>query len=305
MSDVIIIGAGPAGISAALYTIRSGLETTVIAAGDSALAKAEKIENYYGFAEPISGKELLTRGIDGAERLGVKFMNKQAVSIDYEDGGFSVVTSDDKKHGCKAVLLATGSRRLAPNIEGLTEFEGKGVSYCAVCDAFFYRNKNVGVLGSGEYALHEAKILAKTSKSVTVFTNGEEPTAVFPSEFTIVKEPLSTLTGEAKIEELKDWYDSVIRDLDWPESKPLPMSCEVKIDGLFVASGVASSAALAQKAGAVTIGGKIRVNDSMMTNVNGLFAAGDCTGGLLQVSKAVGDGAAAGMAIIKYVKMEK
>ena len=143
MSDVIIIGAGPAGISAALYTIRSGLETTVITAGDSALAKAEKIENYYGFAEPISGKELLTRGIDGAERLGVKFTNKQAVSIDYEDGGFSVVTSDDKKHGCKAVLLATGSRRLAPSIEGLTEFEGKGVSYCAVCDAFFYRNKKI------------------------------------------------------------------------------------------------------------------------------------------------------------------
>lgn len=141
MSDVIIIGAGPAGISAALYTIRSGLETTVITTGDSALAKAEKIENYYGFAEPISGKELLTRGIDGAERLGVKFTNKQAVSIDYEDGGFSVVTSDDKKHGCKAVLLATGSRRLAPSIEGLTEFEGKGISYCAVCDAFFYRNK--------------------------------------------------------------------------------------------------------------------------------------------------------------------
>ena len=285
MSDVIIIGAGPAGISAALYTIRSGLETTVIAAGDSALAKAEKIENYYGFAEPISGKELLARGIDGAERLGVKFMNKQAVSIDYEDGGFSVVTSDDKKHRCKAVLLATGSKRLAPSIEGLTEFEGKGVSYCAVCDAFFYRNKNVGVLGSGEYALHEAKILAKTSKSVTVFTNGEEPTAVFPSEFTIVKEPLSSLTGDAK---------AVLRD-----------GTEVKIDGLFVAYGVASSAALAQKAGAVTIGGKIRVNDSMMTNVNGLFAAGDCTGGLLQVSKAVGDGAAAGMAIIKYVKREK
>lgn len=288
MSDVIIIGAGPAGISAALYTVRSGLETTVITAGDSALAKAEKIENYYGFAEPISGKELLTRGIDGAERLGVKFTNKQAVSIDYEDGGFSVVTSDDKKHRCKAVLLATGSRRLAPSIEGLTEFEGKGVSYCAVCDAFFYRNKNVGVLGSGEYALHEAKILAKTSKSVTVFTNGEEPTAVFPSEFTIVKEPLSTLTGEAKI-----------------EKAVLLGGTEVKIDGLFVAYGVASSVALAQKAGAVTIGGKIRVNDSMMTNVNGFFAAGDCTGGLLQVSKAVGDGAAAGMAIIKYVKREK
>lgn len=187
MSDVIIIGAGPAGISAALYTIRSGLETTVITAGDSALAKAEKIENYYGFAEPISGKELLTRGIDGAERLGVKFTNKQAVSIDYEDGGFSVVTSDDKKHGCKAVLLATGSRRLAPSIEGLTEFEGKGVSYCAVCDAFFYRNKNVGVLGSGEYALHEAKILAKHQKALPCSQTAKSRRQYFPRNLQLLK----------------------------------------------------------------------------------------------------------------------
>lgn len=197
MSDVIIIGAGPAGISAALYTIRSGLETTVITAGDSALAKAEKIENYYGFAEPISGKELLTRGIDGAERLGVKFTNKQAVSIDYEDGGFSVVTSDDKKHGCKAVLLATGSRRLAPSIEGLTEFEGKGVSYCAVCDAFFTETK-MSAFSAPANTLCTRPKFSQNIKSVTVFTNGEEPTAVFPSEFTIVKEPLSSLTGEAK-----------------------------------------------------------------------------------------------------------
>ena len=136
MPKIIIIGSGPAGVSAALYAVRAGADTTVLTKGPGALDRAEKIENYYGFAEPISGKELLTRGIDGAERLGVKFTNKQAESIDYEDGGFSVVTSDDKKHGCKAVLLATGSRRLAPSIEGLTEFEGKGVSYCAICDAF-------------------------------------------------------------------------------------------------------------------------------------------------------------------------
>lgn len=183
--------------------------------------------------------------------------------------------------------MATGSRRLAPSIEGLTEFEGKGVSYCAVCDAFFTETK-MSAFSAPANTLCTRPKFSQNIKSVTVFTNGEEPTAVFPSEFTIVKEPLSSLTGEAKIEK------AVLRD-----------GTEVKIDGLFVAYGVASSAALAQKAGAVTIGGKIRVNDSMMTNVNGLFAAGDCTGGLLQVSKAVGDGAAAGMAIIKYVKREK
>ena len=200
MSDVIIIGAGPAGISAALYTIRSGLETTVITAGDSALAKAEKIENYYGFAEPISGKELLTRGIDGAERLGVKFTNKQAVSIEYEDGGFSVVTSDDKNHRCKAILLATGSRRLAPSIEGLTEFEGKGVSYCAVCDAFFYRNKNVGVLGSGEYALHWPKFSQKHQKALPCSQTAKSRRQYFPQNLQLLKNRcrLSRVTQKSK-----------------------------------------------------------------------------------------------------------
>ena len=288
MADVIIIGAGPAGVSAALYTIRGGLETTVITSGESALEKAEKIENYYGFPEPISGKELLSRGIDGAERLGVKFVRKQAVSVEYEDGGFSAVTSDDEKYKGKAVLFATGSRRLAPPIRGITEFEGRGVSYCAVCDAFFYRNKDVGVLGSGEYALHEAKVLARTSKSVTVFTNGEEPQAEFPPEFRIVKTPVSEFGGDAKIEK------AVLKD-----------NSEIKIDGLFIAYGVASSAALAKKIGAATSGSKIKIGDNMMTNVKGIFAAGDCTGGLLQVSKAVGDGAAAGTEIIKYVRKEK
>ena len=286
MENIVIIGAGPAGISAALYAARGNMNPLVINNGIGALEKAEKIENYYGLEQPLSGKELYERGISQAEALGVRILDAEVLGISGFDTFTVKTTAGD--FDTVSVILATGGKRSAPKIPGLKEFEGRGVSYCAVCDAFFYRNKNVGVLGSGEYALHEAKILAKTSKSVTVFTNGEEPTAVFPSEFTIVKEPLSTLTGEAKIEK------AVLRD-----------GTEVKIDGLFVAYGVASSAALAQKAGAVTIGGKIRVNDSMMTNVNGLFAAGDCTGGLLQVSKAVGDGAAAGMAIIKYVKREK
>lgn len=187
MSDVIIIGAGPAGISAALYTIRSGLETTVITTGDSALAKAEKIENYYGFAEPISGKELLTRGIDGAERLGVKFMNKQAVSIDYEDGGFSVVTSDDKKHMCKAVLLATGSRRLAPSIEGLTEFESKGVSYCAVCDAFFTGTKTSAFSAPANTLCTRPKFSQKHQKALPCSQTAKNRRQYFPQNLQLLK----------------------------------------------------------------------------------------------------------------------
>lgn len=187
MSDVIIIGAGPAGISAALYTIRSGLETTVIAAGDSALAKAEKIENYYGFAEPISGKELLTRGIDGAERLGVKFTNKQAVSIDYEDGGFSVVTSDDKKHMCKAVLLATGSRRLAPNIEGLTNSKAKGSATARSVTHFFTETKTSAFSAPANTLCTRPKFSQKHQKALPCSQTAKSRRQYFPRNLQLLK----------------------------------------------------------------------------------------------------------------------
>ena len=297
MSDVIIIGAGPAGISAALYTIRSGLETTVITAGDSALAKAEKIENYYGFAEPISGKELLTRGIDGAERLGVKFTNKQAVSIEYEDGGFSVVTSDDKKHRCKAVLLATGSRRLAPSIKGLTEFEGKGVSYCAVCDAFFYRGKEVAVLGNSDFALHEAEELSHTASRVTIFTDGKKPEFSRENPLPVNTMKIQAIEGDERVSGIRLKSDVSMQEAGTGADSFVPA------EGVFVALGTAGSSEMARQIGAeLNEKGNIRVNEEMETTVPGLYAAGDCTGGLLQVAKAVHDGAQAGLSACQYVR---
>lgn len=283
MKDVIIIGSGPAGISASLYTKRANLETLVISNGIGALLKTDKIENYYGFSEPVSGKELEQNGIDGAKRLGVEFTNGEVVSLGY-DGNFIVNTTDNEYKG-KALLLATGSRRLAPKIDGIEKFEGKGISYCAVCDAFFFRGKDVGVLGSGEYALHEAQILLDVAKSVTVFTNGEKLTADFPENISVLKGKIQAFEGNTKVEHVL-FSDGLSTD----------------IDGVFVAYGVAGTAALAKKLGAVTDGGNIRVNENMQTTIKGMYAAGDCTGGLLQISKAVYEGAKAGTEIIKYIK---
>lgn len=286
MTDVIIIGSGPAGISASLYTKRANLDTLIISNNKSALLKTDKIENYYGFNDIIDGPELSRRGIDGAKRLGVDFVDGEVVSLGYDDN--FIVTATDNEYRAKSLLLATGSRRIAPAIEGINEFEGKGISYCAVCDAFFFRKKNVAVLGSGDYALHEAELLLNVTDSVTVLTNGEKLTASFPENIIVKTDKIQSFSGNIKI-------DRVV--FDGGE--------ELNIDGVFVAYGVAGTAALAKKLGAVTDGSTIRVNENMQTTIKGLFAAGDCTGGLLQISKAVYEGAKAGTEIIKYLRSKK
>ena len=145
--DIIIIGAGPAGISAALYARRAGLAVTVVTKGPGALAKAEGIENYYGFAEPVTGAELERRGIEGAKRLGVAFQQGEVMQLGFNDtfDGYKVEGADFVLEA-PSVILAAGASRTTLNMPGLKEHEGKGVSYCAVCDAFFYRNKKVSSL---------------------------------------------------------------------------------------------------------------------------------------------------------------
>ena len=178
MSNIVIVGSGPAGVSAALYAVRAGVQTTVLTKGSGALARAEKIENYYGFAQPVSGPELERRSIENARRLGVQFVQTEAVGLTWTDR--LTVETLAGAYPADAVILATGASRAVPRIPGLTGLEGHGVSWCAACDAFFYRGKDVAVLGSGEYALHEVQALLPVVKSVTLLTNGAALTADYP-----------------------------------------------------------------------------------------------------------------------------
>ena len=180
MSNIVIIGSGPAGVSAALYTARAGVDTTVLTRGPGALDRAELIQNYYGFAAPISGVELERQGIEGAKAVGVKFVTTEAVGLTYTDK--LTVETLDGDYPADAVILATGASRATPRIPGLAGLEGHGVSYCATCDAFFYRGKDVAVVGSGEYALHEVQALLPVAASVTLLLNGAPPAAEFPPE---------------------------------------------------------------------------------------------------------------------------
>ena len=157
MGKIVIVGSGPAGCSAALYAARAGQEVVVISMGMGALSKAELIQNYYGFEEGITGAELYRQGVAGAKAVGAEFITAEVVGLDYT--GSLVVQTTEGDYPADAVILATGAGRIAPKIAGLAEHEGRGVSYCATCDAFFYRGKTAAVLGSGEYALHEVQAL--------------------------------------------------------------------------------------------------------------------------------------------------
>ncbi len=280
MYDVIVIGSGPAGITAAIYAKRRNLSILVISKGNGALQKAEKIDNYYGFENGISGKELYENGIKQAKNLGIDFIEDEIINIEYINQ-FTVETVNSK-YEAKAVILATGVSRNVPNIKGIKEFEGKGVSYCAVCDSFFYKGKDVAVLGDGNYAIHEFETLKPVASSVTILTNGNNMVENRDSSIEVNSKKIREFRGDTKLEEV-EFEDNTIQNLN----------------GVFIAMGTASSSDLARKIGARIENNNIIVNENMETTVPGLFACGDCTGGLLQISKAVYEGAKAGLAVLK------
>ena len=280
MKQLVIIGQGPAGISAALYAVRGGADVTVIASGAGALARAGLIQNYYGFENGISGRELIEAGVRQAEKLGVRMVRGELFGIEYGEEGFAVKTSAGTLDAGAAVI-ACGTQRNTPPIAGIDAFDGRGVSYCAVCDAFFFRGKKVGVVGSGAYAASEYEVLKGVIRDVTVLTNGETPQFSLPCD----TRKIARLEGGDALERV------VFED----------GSAEA-FDGLFIACGTAGAFELSRKLGLETANGKIVTDERRATNVPGIFAAGDCTAGMQQIAKAVCDGMIAGTEALKYLK---
>lgn len=283
MFDVIIIGAGPAGVSASLYTKRGNKETLIITSENSTLQEVNKIENYYGFENGISGKELYNAGIKQAEKLGVLIKKEEVLNIKIKEKGFEVITNKST-YESKAVIIAVGNKKNKVKIKGIKEFEGKGVSYCAICDGFFYRNREVAVIGSGNYAISETNDLINVAKKVTILTNGEKAPEFRADNVEINSKPIEEVKGKDKVESI------VFNDRS-----------TIKTDGIFVAQGTAGGFELAKKLGLLIKDNYIVVNENMETNIKGIYACGDCTGGLLQVSKAVYQGTVAGLEVIKFL----
>ncbi len=193
----------------------------------------------------------------------------------------------------QSALLATGKAQAAPvSIEGIKAFEGRGVSYCAVCDAFLYRGRSVAVLGSGAYARHEMEELLPLAGHVTLLTNGAEAEFTPPESVTLRREPLLRLEPAESSADLLG--GAVLEGGD-----------RIPLDGLFVAMGTASAGDLAIKLGLKLEQNAIPVNAKQETALPGLYAAGDCTGSFAQVALAVAEGAKAALAMVPYVRARR
>ncbi len=289
--DVIIIGKGPAGISAALYTVRANMKTLVLGTGNSALEKADRIENYYGFSEPVSGDKLLQEGENQLLRIGSEIRKEEVIGIEKEEH-FHVSTARET-YLSRTVLIATGQKNVNLGIRNLKKFEGRGISYCTTCDGFFYRGKKAGVLGFNDFALHEAKELLPFTKDITLFTNGKATdfsanTQEVLQNIQIHEKPIQAFEGEQFLETL------IFED-----------GTSFPLDGIFIAYESASSTTFALKLGIMMQDQYIITNHNQETNIEGLYAAGDCTGVFKQISVAVGQGAIAGRQMIEYIRKQK
>lgn len=304
MFDVIVIGAGPAGISAAIYAKRTNLNVLVLYSGISNLERATKIDNYYGFPKGITGKELFENGIMQAKNLGIDVRNEEVVSVSIELSEleeskneqlniFNVKTVNGD-YSSKTVIVATGNRKIAPNIKGIKEFEGKGISYCAVCDAFFYRNKDIAVIGSGNFALSEVDVLKRVAKKIYILSNGDEIKFKKDSNFNNIENNTNIEVVNKKIKEIAG--SNKVEEIIFEDGN------SIAINGVFIALGEAGANDFAKSLGILTEkNGNIIGDENMMTNVKGLFACGNITGGLLQVNKSAYEGAKAGLNASKFL----
>lgn len=298
--DLAIIGAGPAGLSAAIYSSRGQLKTIIF--GDekkSNLYKSHIISNYFAFPNNPTGPELTGLGLKHALQFGAQHVRAEIVDISpQEDGTFQLKDSTQKVYQAKTILIATGQSYVLSGIKGEQEFTGKGVSYCVTCDGFFFKQKPVVVIGNGDYAAEEALQLLSYTSDVTILSHGKEfaINPVFLEELgkhqiKMTKTPrLATIEGPQNADKVTF-------------TKPLDDGrTELSFQGVFMAIGIAGANAFAKKLGLEMEGNYIKVDKNGLTNIKGVFAAGDCTGSPPQVATSVGNGCNAALSAIKSIR---
>ncbi len=282
--DTIIIGRGPAGVSAAIYLKRFNLNPLIIAKDDGVLIETEAIDNFYGFGH-ISGKELVHRGIEHAKNLDISMIEAEVIEI-MPLGETFLIKTNEGEYESKSVFLAMGKKKAQLKIATRNKFDGKGVSYCAICDGFFYKNKHIGLVGAGPFMENEYNVLKNFTKELTIFTDGAKLEHQFDG-VKVVEDKIIELVGDERLRSVKT------------------QNGEYEVDGLFIALGSQSGMSLSYHLGLeMDEKGFLKV-DNFMTNIPGIFAGGDIIGGLLQVSKAVADGASAALAIKKFLDSKK
>lgn len=301
--DVIIVGGGPAGLTAGLYAGRAKLnclllEKMPLLGGQ--IVNAWNVENYPGFPGGIAGQELTANMESQAREFGLVIRTGEVSALRLHGAWRQVVTGEGEEYACRAVILASGASLNRLGIDGEERFIGRGVSYCATCDGFFFKGRDVLLVGGGDAALEEALFLTRFVNRVTIVHRRDTLRAT-----RILQE---RAFANAKIDFL---WDTVLEKISGSQAvemvtlKNLKTGTltEQKTDGIFVFVGTSPNTEFAKGMLHLDQGGFIVTNDSMETSTPGIFAAGDSRRKLLrQVSTAVGDGATAAVAAEKYLE---
>jgi len=303
MYDLVIIGAGPAGLAASIYASRYGIKHIVLGINlGGTIALAHKVENYPGFTS-ISGTELSQKFLEHAKELGAKIENKEVTAIEKSNNGYLVKTNNSHQYQTRTIIIATGTRRRYLNIPGEKEYIGRGVSYCATCDAPFYKNKIVIVIGGANAACSGAIHLAQFAQKIYLIYRRSKLRA----------EPawLNQVLQNPKIETI---YDTNITKIDGDSNQVQKVKLdkayqgknELSVDGIFVEIGGVPVTSLAKNLGVKTDEGNYIITDNhMATNTPGIYCAGDTNAFqkyFQQVVTAVGEGATASLNIYQYLK---
>jgi thioredoxin reductase (NADPH) len=302
--DLVIIGAGPAGLTAGIYASRIGMKTLIVervSPGGRAV-EAPIIENFPGFPDAVSGAELVERMIKQAEKFGAEIRYPEEVLDLVLDDRPKITATRNNRYESIGTVISTGTQRKKLSVPGETMFLGRGVSYCTICDGPLFKGKVTAVVGSGNEAFEDAIYLSDFAEKVVIITGKQEVEAaeklvdrsVEVGNIETLKAEIKSIAGDSCVKSVK------ISDLKSKKERDIP------VDAVFVSMGGVPMTNLIEKTGvAVDDRGCIQVDRRQATNIGGVFAAGDCTCGGMQIVTAVGEGAMAAMQAHRYVRSIK
>lgn len=302
-ADVVVIGAGPGGLTAALYASRANLKTILLEKGapGGELINTADVENYPGYSL-ISGPELATNMYEGAMRFGAEHAYGDVTHIE-DHGKEKHIHTHDKVYVATAVIVATGSHHRKLAVEGEDRLAGQGVSYCAVCDGFFFRNKNLVVVGGGDSAVEEGTYLTNFADKVTIIHRRDELRAQKVLQDRAFANEKVDFIWDSVVEEVKG--DQAVNAVQLRNVKTGEVS-DFTADGVFVYVGIIPNSSVVADLGITDAEGWIITNEKMETAVPGIFAVGDVRQTpLRQIATAVGDGSVAGHVAYQYIEALK
>ncbi|EUJ25603.1 thioredoxin reductase [Listeria floridensis FSL S10-1187] len=299
--DVIIIGAGPAGMTAALYTSRADLDTLMIERGvpGGQVVNTAEVENYPGF-DSILGPELSDKMFNGAKQFGAEYAYGDIKAIE-DHNTFKIVTAGSKSYKARAVIIATGAEHKKLGVAGEEELSGRGVSYCAVCDGAFFKNRELIVVGGGDSAVEEGTYLTRYADKVTIIHRRDKLRAQPILQDRAFKNDKVDFVWDTAVEEIVG-DDKKVTGARLVSTKD-GSKREINADGVFIYVGLVPLTEAFHGLGITNEEGYIVTNEEMETNIPGVFAAGDVRAkGLRQIVTATGDGGIAGQNAQKFVE---